>query len=129
MEGQFRDFYGPAGGRRLTTPEVSSSLPPLFTVSRASIVESARAALRLDVAAALLAFQPALFRSQRRPGRPPRNRPHHGLAQQVEQAIDGVGAVAFLGAETLRMNHNHAVLGHTLAGEPVEPRRGISSQC
>src|ERR1019366_5371757 len=43
-------------------------------------------------------------------------------------AIDGVGAVAFLGAETLRMNHDHAVLGHALAGEPVEPRRGIGRQ-
>ena len=39
--------------------------PPGF----ASIVESSRAALRLDVAAALFAFEPAFFRTQRRLGR------------------------------------------------------------
>ncbi len=51
--------------------------------------------------------------------------PHHGLAQEFDQPVDGVGAVALLGAEALRVNHDHAVLGHALAGEPVRaaPRR------
>src|SRR5207248_10094378 len=42
----------------------------------ASIVEAGGAALGFDVAAALLAFQPALFRSERRPGGAPPDRPH-----------------------------------------------------
>ena len=50
------------------------------------------------------------------------------LAQQFDQPVDGVGAIALLGAETLRMNHDHAILGHALAGEPVEPRRDIGRQ-
>src|SRR5580704_14538478 len=83
-----------------------------------SIVEAARAALRLDVAAVLFAFEPALFRSQRRPGRPSRNRAGHGFAQQLDQTVDRISAVALLGAEALRMNHDHAVLGHALASEP-----------
>src|SRR6202043_367001 len=33
-----------------------------------------------------------------------------------------------LGAETLSMDHDDAVLGHALAGEPVEPRLGIRRQ-
>jgi len=66
-----------------------------------SIVEPPRAALGLDVAAAFLAFEAALLRSEGRLGGSPRLRPHHGFAQQFEQAVDGVGAVAFLGAEAL----------------------------
>src|SRR6202011_5831231 len=81
-------------------------LRTLPRAEEASVVESARAALRLDVAAALFAFEPALFRSQRRPGGTPRNRTRHRLAQQFDQAVDG----------------------HALAGEPGEPRRGIRRQ-
>src|SRR5260370_17454681 len=92
----------------------------------ASVVESARTALRLDIAAAFFAFQPALFRSERRPGRTPRGRPRHRFAQQFEQAVDGIGTVALLGAETLRMNHDNAVLGHALAREPAEPRSSVT---
>src|SRR4051812_14148598 len=76
---------------------------PLQFSESCSIVESRRAAPCLDVAAAFLAFQPALLRSQGRLGRPPRDRPHQSFAQQFEQAVDGIGAVALLGAETLRM--------------------------
>src|SRR5471032_186532 len=94
----------------------------------ASIVETARAAFRLDVAAALLAFEPALFRAQRRLGRTPRGWAHRSLAQQFDQPVDGVGAVALLGAETLRMNHDHAVLSHALAGKAIEPKCGIFRQ-
>ena len=42
--------------------------------------------------------------------------------------VDGVGAVALLGAEALGVDHDHAVLGHALAGEPGEPRRCIVRQ-
>src|ERR1700722_11775590 len=93
----------------------------------ALIVEAA-GALRLDVAAALLAFETALFRAKRRLGRTPDDRPNHGLAQQFQQAIDRVGAVALLGAETLRVDYDHAVLGHALAGQPVEPHLRIGWQ-
>src|SRR5438477_118084 len=65
----------------------------------ASIVEAARTAPRLDVAAAFLALEPALFRRMRRLGRSPRGRPHHGLAQQFDEAIGRICAVALLGAE------------------------------
>src|SRR5882724_1006649 len=94
----------------------------------ASILKSARAALGLDVAAALFAFEPALFRSQRWPGGPSRNGARHGLAQEFDQTLDGIGAIALLGAEALRMNHDHAVLGQALAGEPGEARLGVRRQ-
>src|SRR5579863_8905015 len=45
----------------------------------ASIVKAGRAAPRLDVAAALLAFQSALLRTQRRPGSAARGRPDRGF--------------------------------------------------
>src|SRR6266566_2868456 len=90
--------------------------------TRASIVKTAPA-FCLDVAAALLAFEAALFRPECRLGRPPRRRPRHGLAQQFDQAVDRVGAIALLGAETLGMDHDHAVLGHALAGQACKPRR------
>jgi len=54
--------------------------------------------------------------------------PHHGLTQQFEQAIDGVGPVAFLGAKALGVDHDHAVFGHALAGEPHQPRGCIFRQ-
>src|SRR5437879_1117266 len=66
-----------------------------------SVVEAARAAARLDVAAALLAFEAALLGAEGRLGRPPRRRAHQRLPQQFREAIDGVGAVALLGAEAL----------------------------
>src|SRR3974390_2647324 len=95
---------------------------------RESILETARAALRLDVAAALLAFQPALFRSECRLRRPPRGGRRHGLAQQFDQAIDRVSAVALLGAEALRVDHDHAVLGQALASKLGKPRLCIGGQ-
>ena len=48
--------------------------------------------------------------------------------KQFEQPVDGVGAVALLGAEALRVDHDHAVLGHALAGEAIEPKCGIFRQ-
>src|ERR1700730_18190060 len=93
--------------------------------AKASIVESDRDALCSDVAAALFAFDPALFRSERRLGRPPRNRAHQRLAQQFEAGVDGVGAVALLGTETLPRDPDPAALGHARPGEPVEPRRDV----
>src|SRR5205085_8549835 len=80
----------------------------------ALVVESAGAAAGLDVAAALLAFEAPLLRTERRLGRPTRRWPYHGFAQQFDQAIDGIGAVALLGAEALGVDHDHAVLGHAL---------------
>src|SRR6478735_4142085 len=65
------------------------------SLAEPSIVVPRGAALGLDVAAALLAFQPPLLRSEGRLGCPARHRPHHGLAQEFEQAVDGIGAVAF----------------------------------
>ena len=53
---------------------------------------------------------------------------HHGFAQYFEQAVDGVGAVAFLGAEALGVDHDHAFLGHALAGNPVQPQACVLRQ-
>src|SRR5215831_17116698 len=97
-------------------------------VSYTLIVEAACAAAGLDVAAALLAFETALFRRMRRLGRPTWRRPHHRLFQQLDQALDRVRAIALLGAETLRLDHDHAVLGHALAGEPGKARRRVMRQ-
>ena len=91
-------------------------------VSRPQSSKPRRAAPGLDVAAALLAFEPALLRAEGRLGRAARRRPDQRFAQQFEQAVDGVGAVALLGAEALGVDHDHAVLGHALAGEAGEPR-------
>src|ERR1700683_4384812 len=57
-------------------------------VAAASIVEPGGASFGLDVAAALLAFEPALFRAEGRLGCATWDRAHHGLAQQFEQAVD-----------------------------------------
>src|SRR5450631_3210396 len=73
----------------------------------------------------LLAFEPALLRSERRPGRPPRGGTDHGLAQEFDQSLDGVGAIALLGAEALGVDDDDAVLGHALAGETFKPYRRI----
>src|ERR1700722_9451838 len=118
-----------AGGAAILRDARKSALLRM-TIARVqpSIVETGRSALGLDVAAALFALQPALLRAEGRLGWAARRRPHHRLAQEFEQAIDGVGAVALLGAETLGMNHDHAVLGHTASGEPVEPISGIGSK-
>src|SRR5438067_2281483 len=90
-----------------------------------SIVEARRVAFRLDVAATLLAFEPSLLRAEGRLGRSPRYRPHHGFAQHFEQAVDGVSPVALLGTEALGVDHDHALLGHALAGNPVQPQGRI----
>src|SRR5947209_8081705 len=94
-----------------------------------SVVETtAAAASGLDVATALLALEPALLGAKGRLRRPPRFRPHHGLAQDLEEAINGVLPVALLGAESLRLNHDDAVLGHALAGQAGKTQAGILRQ-
>src|SRR5579864_8417580 len=101
----------PSLGRRQQAVVVAGCFMENKTKEAASIVKAARAAPRLDVAAALLAFQSALLRTQRRPGRAARGRPDQGFAKQLQQSVDRIGAVALLGTKTLRMNHDHAVLG------------------
>src|SRR5689334_25018755 len=50
------------------------------------------------------------------------------LAQQFDQPFDRISAVALLAAETLRVDHDYAVLGHALAGKPADSRRDVGSQ-
>src|SRR6187399_3546837 len=95
----------------------------------ASIVEARGVALRLDVAAALLALEPPLLGTEGRLGGAPRDRPHHGLAQYFEQAVDRIGPVALLCAEALGVDHDHAILGHALPGNPVQPQGRVFRQC
>ncbi len=63
--------------------------------------------------------------AQGRPGGAAWRRADHGLTQQRFQALDRVGAVALLGTEALRVNDNHAILGHALAGQSGKPQGGI----
>src|SRR5215813_7609065 len=72
-----------------------------------SIVEAAGAAAGLDVAATLLAFEAALFGAEGRLGRTARCRADERLAEQLQQTIDGIGAVALLGTEALGVDHDH----------------------
>src|SRR3954469_3109863 len=86
------------------------------------------APLRLDVAAALLALEPALLGAKGRLCRAPRLRPDHGFAEHLRKPVDGVLAVALLGAEALGLDHDDTVLGHALPCEPGEAQRGILRQ-
>jgi hypothetical protein len=45
-----------------------------------------------------------------------------GGADHLEQAFDCVVAVALLGAESLGVDDQHALLGHAVAGEADQPR-------
>src|SRR5207245_9603724 len=94
------------------------------TKIRTSIVEAGGVALRLDVAAALLAFQPSLLRAEGRLGGAPRDRPYHGFAQHFEQAVDGVGAVALLDRAAVGVDHDHSLLAQALAGTPHQSQVG-----
>src|SRR5215510_281469 len=76
----------------------------------------------LDTRAALLAFQPSRPRGFCRLGRSPRLRRDRGLADQVDQALQRVVAVALLGAVALRRDDHHAIVGEPAAGQPFEPR-------
>src|SRR5579862_3600414 len=93
-----------------------------------SVLKAARPTSRLDVAAVFLAFQATLLRPQRWSGRSPWNGPGHRLAQQLDQAVDRIHAVALLGTEPLSVNHDHAILGHALAGEADEPGLRVRRQ-
>src|SRR5205823_6444411 len=96
---------------RLCPPYISTHL----------IVVPCAAAQRLDAGPPLLRLEPLSARRLRRPGRSPRHRPHRGLPNQIDQAIERVGAVALLGAVALRRDDEHALAREPLAGEPLEP--------
>src|SRR5690242_11473208 len=105
-----------------------SLLPVLSVRDQASVVEATAAAARLDVAAPFLAFEASLFRAQRRPGRPARLGALHRRAQEFCQTLDRVGAVALLGAEALRLDHDHPFLGHAAARKPSKARSRVGRQ-
>src|SRR5215469_16109837 len=83
-----------------------------------SILKSARVSVGLDVASPFFALEAALPRAGRRFGGTARGGAFHRLGEQRNQTFDRISAVALLGSKALRLNHDHAVLGHALAGEP-----------
>ena len=72
--------------------------------------------------AIFLRFQPSLARSRGRPGRSARNRRDGGAADQFDQAVERVLAVAFLGAVALGQDNDDALPGEAVAGQPLEAR-------
>ena len=76
----------------------------------------------LDAGAALLAFDAALARRLGRPGRPALD--WHGCrtADEVDEPLARVGAIARLGAMALRDDDQDAVARQPRAGETLEPR-------
>src|SRR5215471_2929876 len=76
----------------------------------------------LDGGAMLLRFQPALARGLGRFCLPAHNWYDRRVLDQLDQALERVGAVALLGAMALRGDDQHAVAGEALAGKPLEPR-------
>src|SRR5436309_15900847 len=88
----------------------------------ALILRRLGAAQALDGRAALLGFDAPLARGARRPGRASRRGRGRGLANELDQALARVGAVALLGAVALRGDDQHALTRETLAGEPLESR-------
>ncbi len=82
----------------------------------------------LDRGAALLRFDAALARGARRLGRAAGDGRHCGALDQLDQAIERVGAVALLGAVALRGDDQHALAGQTAAGEALEPQAHVVGQ-
>src|SRR5205807_563800 len=83
-----------------SAPDLPASASGSRVPSQGSVVKTPLAAHRLDLAADLLAFEPALLRGEGRPRGATRLRPHAGLAKQLHQPLDRIGSIALLGAET-----------------------------
>src|SRR5262245_43322876 len=71
----------------------------------------------LDGGAPALAFQAALARAERRPGRAAWDRGDGCALRELDKPVEGVLAIALLGAETLRGDNEHAVAGKAVTGE------------
>src|SRR5215831_4904596 len=84
-----------------------------------------RAAQAFDARAALFRFEPALAGAGGRLGRPAWNRRHGGAADQFDETLARVLAVAFLGAMALGVDYDRALAGEPPAGEPLEPRAHV----
>src|SRR5262245_21452242 len=78
-----------------------------------------------DRRAALFGLEPPLARAGGRFGRPARQRRHRGAANQVEEALARVFAIALLGAVALRVDYQHALAGQPPAGKASEPRAHV----
>ena len=79
------------------------------------------AAAALDVAAPSLAFKPALAGCAGGTRRPPSLAGGGRLADQRNQALDGVAAIHLLAAEAVRRDDQHAVAAGALAGQHAQP--------
>src|SRR5258707_12597567 len=64
----------------------------------------------LEPGSPLLGFQPPLSGGEGRAGLPAFDRPHRSVADQLDEPLQRVGAVALLGAVALRRDDEHAVL-------------------
>src|SRR5688572_9604184 len=95
--------------------------------ARATLIERRlRLAQSLDGGTSLLGFDSPLARSGGRLGRPAWHRRRGGAADQLDQALAGVLAVALLGAVPLREDNEHAFAREPAAGKPFEaPARAL----
>src|SRR5262249_53891133 len=82
----------------------------------------------LERGAALLGLKPALARARAGSGGGARGWCHRRPADQLDQALARIGAVALLGAMALRADDEHAVAGQSPAGEPRKPLADIAGE-
>src|SRR5215831_5085064 len=114
-------FTGKTGHSRLEPKGFWRNEPNCKTL----VERRPRAAQAFDARAALFRFEPALAGAGGRLGRPAWNRRHGGAADQINETLARVLAVAFLGAMALGVDHDHAVAREASAGEPLEPRAHV----
>ena len=67
-------------------------------------------------------FHAAFARGPGWPGWPPQPRLDRRAANEIDQPIERILAIAALGAMTLRGNDQYAVASEPRTGEPFEPR-------
>src|SRR5690606_29969929 len=94
----------------------------------ASIGIGPHATQTLDRAAVFLAFEPLPLRGLGRAGLAPRDRALGGAADQFDQTLERIGAIAFLRTVLLGDNDDYAFLGETAAGKPLEACANVFRQ-
>src|SRR5690242_482582 len=84
--------------------------------------------LSFDGGALTFRFQPAATRRRRRPCGAARDRGPRRTADQFDQALERVLAVALLGPVALGGDEEHALLAEPSAGQPLQPRADVARQ-
>src|SRR5579872_7080427 len=82
----------------------------------------------LDATPAFFALDAPFARSFGRLGRAARRRRRGGAANEIDEAVEGIVAVAPLGAMALRDDDEDALAREPRAGEPLEPGPDVARQ-